>query len=45
MLAPAIPVSFAIECGRVILPTKDPEILVCEYHKESGGFKRVLQVN
>lgn len=27
---PAVPVSVAIECGRVILPTKDPEIYACD---------------
>ena len=43
-ILPAVPVSIAIECGRVILPTKDPEIYACEYNKQ-GGFKTVLQLN
>lgn len=44
-ILPAVPVSIAVECGRVILPTKDPKIYVCEYYKEKGEFKTVLQVN
>jgi hypothetical protein len=42
-ILPAVPVSVAIESGRVILPTKDPEIYVCEYYKEE--FRTVLQIN
>jgi hypothetical protein len=45
LLLPAVPVSFAVECGRVILPNKDPHIYVCEYYKEDGGFKQVLKIN
>ncbi|MCU0440453.1 MAG: HNH endonuclease [Raineya sp.] len=45
LILPAIPVSIAIECGRVILPTKDPEIFVCEYYKDDGGYKKVLKIN
>jgi hypothetical protein len=29
LILPAVPVSIAIECRRVILPTKDPEIYAC----------------
>ena len=43
-ILPAIPISIAVECGRVLLPTKDPEIFACEYyHKE--GFRKVLKIN
>jgi hypothetical protein len=42
---PAVPVSIAIECRRVILPTKDPEIYACEYYPDKGGFKTVLKIN
>lgn len=42
-LLPALPVSFAIEIGRVLLPTKDPNIFVCEYLREKG-FREVLQL-
>lgn len=45
LILPAVPVSIAVECGRVILPTKDPEIYVCEYYREKGGFQKVLQIN
>ncbi|MBD1836629.1 SAVED domain-containing protein [Coleofasciculus sp. FACHB-501] len=45
LILPAVPVSVAVECGRVILPTKDPEIYACEYYKEQGGFKNVLKIN
>lgn len=44
-ILPAIPVALAVECGRVVLPTKDPEIFVCEYYKDNGGYKKVLKVN
>ncbi|TKK66366.1 SAVED domain-containing protein [Ilyomonas limi] len=44
-ILPAIPLSFALECGRVLLPTKDPQIFVCEYYTDGKGFKEVLQVN
>jgi hypothetical protein len=44
-ILPAVPVSIAVECGRVILPTKDPKIYVCEYYNDSGGFKNVLKLN
>jgi hypothetical protein len=42
-LLPAIPASIAIECGRVLLPTKDPHIYVCQMQK-NRKFKRVLQL-
>lgn len=45
MILPAVPVSIAIECGRVILPTKDPGIYVCEYYREQGTFQNVLEIN
>ncbi|GAX38909.1 SAVED domain-containing protein [Nodularia sp. NIES-3585] len=45
LILPAIPVSIAVECGRVILPTKDPEIYACEYYKEQGDFQKVLKIN
>ena len=44
-ILPAVPVSIAVECGRVILPTKDPEIFACEYYSDKGGFQAVLQIN
>ena len=44
-ILPAVPVSMAVECGRVILPTKDPEIYVCEYYGNKEGFRTVLQIN
>jgi len=43
-ILPAMPISFAVECGRAILPTKDPNIFACEYYKEFG-FKKVLKIN
>jgi len=43
-ILPAMPISFAVECGRAILPTKDPNIFACEYYKDSG-FKKVLKIN
>jgi 5-methylcytosine-specific restriction endonuclease McrA len=41
---PAVPIAVAIECGRVIIPTKDPEIVVCEYYADKGGFEEVLRI-
>jgi hypothetical protein len=43
-ILPAVPISVAIESGRVIIPTKDPEIYICDYEK-SSGFRKVLRVN
>ena len=43
-ILPAIPISIAVECGRVLLPTKDPEIFACEYYSQDG-FRKVLKVN
>ncbi len=43
-ILPAVPVSIAVECGRVLLPTKDPEISACEYY-DSDGFRKVLKIN
>jgi hypothetical protein len=45
LILPAVPVSIAVECGRVILPTKDPEIYACEYYPDKGGFQAVLKIN
>lgn len=45
LILPAVPISIAIECGRVILPTKDPEIYVCEYYKDDKGYQKVLRIN
>ncbi len=44
-ILPAIPVAIAVECGRVILPTKDPSIYVCEYYGHEKGFQTILQIN
>ena len=43
-ILPAVPISIAVECGRVLLPTKDPEIFACEYYDEDG-FRKVLKIN
>lgn len=43
-ILPAVPVSIAVECGRVLLPTKDPEIFACEYY-DTEGFRKVLKIN
>jgi len=45
LILPAIPVSIAIECGRAILPTKDPKIYACEYYADKNGYVNVLQIN
>ena len=42
-ILPAVPVSIAVECGRVLLPTKDPEIFACEYYNQEG-FREVLKI-
>lgn len=43
-ILPAVPISIAVECGRALLPTKDPEIFACEYYDEDG-FRKVLKIN
>ena len=43
-ILPAVPISIAVECGRVLLPTKDPEIFACEYYSQDG-FRKVLKIN
>ena len=46
-ILPAVPVSIAVECGRVLLPTKDPDIFACEYYDEDGvseGSKNKLRL-
>lgn len=43
-LLPAIPVAIAIECGRVLLPTKDPEMWVYGYDNKKGFTQPVLQI-
>lgn len=42
-ILPAIPVSIAVECGRILLPTKDPEIFACEYYNQEG-LREVLKI-
>jgi len=43
-ILPAIPASLAVQLGRLLLPTKDPEIFVYEFYPDSG-FKKVLKLN
>ena len=43
-ILPVVPISIAIECGRVLLPTKDPQIFACEYY-DTEGFRKVLKIN
>lgn len=43
-LFPAVPVSAAIEIGRVLIPTKDSEIQIYEWNKSAGSFKKVLKI-
>lgn len=43
-ILPAVPAPIAVACGRVILPTSDPEMFVCEYDGQ-GGYKSVLKIN
>ena len=44
LIMPAIPVSFAVESGRALIPTKDPKITYCQFYKDQG-FKPVLRIN
>ena len=43
-IIPAVPVSIAVECGRVLLPKSDPEIFACEYD-DRNGLRTVLKIN
>ena len=42
MILPAVPIPIAIECGRVLLPTKDLNIYACQIYEHS--FKKVLRI-
>ncbi|MEZ4961939.1 MAG: HNH endonuclease [Saprospiraceae bacterium] len=44
-LCPSVPLSIAVECGRAILPTKDPNIFACQYNQSERCFKLVLKIN
>ncbi len=44
-LFPAIPVSIAVECGRILLPKSDPPLVVYDNNNKGGGFKYALVVN
>ena len=44
-LLPAVGVSIGIQIGRSLLPTKDPNIFVCEIQQPEKVFKRVLRLN
>jgi SMODS-associated and fused to various effectors sensor domain len=43
-LLPAIPNSFAVECGRVLLPRKDCRMIACQFDREKYTFRPVLQI-
>jgi len=43
-ILPAVPAAIAVQCGRVLLPTKDPKIYCYEYFPDSG-YQKVLQLN
>lgn len=42
LILPAIPIPIAIECGRILLPTKDLNIYACQIYEKD--FKKVLQI-
>jgi hypothetical protein len=44
-LLPAVGVSIGIQIGRSLLPTKDPNIFVCEIQQPEKVFKKVLRLN
>lgn len=44
-LLPAVAVSIGVQIGRSLLPTKDPNIFVCEIRQPEKVFKRVLRLN
>ncbi|MCB0615994.1 MAG: SAVED domain-containing protein [Lewinellaceae bacterium] len=43
-ILPAMPLSLAIEAGRVLLPTKDPAIIMHEFYPKKG-YREVLRIN
>ena len=43
-LFPAVPVSVAVQLGRVLLPKADPVIRVYDYRRDDGGFRYALTV-
>ena len=44
-LLPAVSVSIAVQIGRALLPTKDPNIFACEIQQPDKIFKKVLKLN
>ena len=43
-ICPALPISLAVECGRVLLTTKDSNIYACQYFKARNEMKPVLRI-
>ena len=43
-LFPAVPISVAVQLGRVLLPKADPVIRVYDYRRDDGGFRYALTV-
>jgi hypothetical protein len=43
-LLPALPNSFAVACGRALLPRKDCPITVCEFDRPNWIFRPVLEL-
>lgn len=41
---PAVPISIAFQCGKELLPTKDPNIFVYEFLNDIKSFVRALQL-
>ncbi len=41
-IMPAVPPAIAVECGRALLPEKDPKIFVYDY--SDNGFRKVLNL-
>lgn len=44
-LFPAVPAPVAVHCGRELLPKVDPNLLVYDYDKRTGGFALAMKVN
>lgn len=42
---PAVPAPVAVAMGRDLLPKRDPALIVYDFNKAQGGFKKTLEIN
>ncbi len=45
LLFPAIPTPVAVACGRDLIKKADPTLIIYDFNKNRGGFRKILKVN